>query len=466
MDEVNHSANDGQNSEVPRILVVEDESIARKNLEHVLKKEGYQVISAGNGTEAVEVMKSTTVDLVLTDLKMQDIDGMAVLEKTRELLPDTEVILITGYATVNSAVKALQKGAYHYIAKPYKIEEIRKIVSEALFKRRLLVENRKLKASLKSPGEVPFIVGKSDAMIEVQKTIRQIAPSDSNVLIFGESGTGKELAAKAVHALSPRAHNRFVAFNCGSFTEELMANELFGHEKGAFTGADKKTAGLLETAEGGTIFLDEVGDMPQSMQVRLLRTIQEKLFYRVGGVEPISSDVRFIAATHRDLQKDIAEDTGQFRQDLFYRLNVISIHLPPLCRRKSDIPLLAHYFLKHKSRQMNKTIQGIDAEAMQLLCQYGWPGNVRELENIIERAVALENGSMITADNLPEDIRHLTIETYRHDNGGIPTIAEQEKRYIQWVLKKCNGNKTRAAKIMNIDRVSLWRKIKRYGLEE
>ena len=445
------------------ILIVEDEAIARKNLDHILKKEGYQTIAVDSGVRAIELMQTTTVDLVVTDLKMEKIDGMAVLEKTRELLPDTEVILITGYATVNSAVRALKKGAYHYIAKPYKIDEVRKIVAEALLKRQLLIENRKLKTSLKSPGEVPFIVGNSDAMIEVKKTIRQIAPSDTNVLILGESGTGKELAAKAIHHLSGRSENKFVAFNCGSFTEELMANELFGHEQGAFTGAQQKKAGLLEIADGGTIFLDEVGDMPIAMQVRLLRAFQEKIFYRVGGTAPISTDIRFIAATHRDLSKDVAD--GHFRQDLFYRLNVISLHLPPLSKRPSDIPLLAHFFLEQKNQSMKKDVTAIDTEAMKLLTRYAWPGNVRELENIIERALAFQNGPQITVDNLPDDIRNLSIETYRYSPDGTPTLEEQEKRYIQWVLEKCGGNKTQAAKTMGIDRVSLWRKIKRYHLE-
>lgn len=447
----------------PRILIVEDEAIALKNLNHILKKEGFRTICVDNGASAVELMQQSSVDLVITDLKMENIDGMTVLEKTKELLPDTEVILITGYATVNSAVEALKKGAYHYIAKPYKIDAVRKIVAEALLKRQLLLENRELKASIKSPGEVPFIIGNSPAMLEVKKTIRQIAPADTNVLLLGESGTGKELAAKAIHHLSARAQNRFVAFNCGSFTEDLMANELFGHEQGAFTGAGQKKPGLLEAADGGTLFLDEVGDMPLSMQVRLLRAIQERIFYRVGGVAPITSDLRFIAATHRDLNKDMAD--GHFRQDLFYRLNVVSIHLPPLARRKDDIALLAHYFLEQKSRMMKKQIHSIDEAAMQLLRQYAWPGNVRELENVIERAVAFQNGARITVDNLPEDIRNLSIETYRQNPDGPPTLEEHEKRYIRWVLEKCGGNKTQAAKIMGIDRVSLWRKIKRYKLE-
>ncbi|MFH1243546.1 MAG: sigma-54 dependent transcriptional regulator [Pseudomonadota bacterium] len=446
------------------ILIVEDEAIARKNLEHILKKEGYGVISVDNGMKALEMLNSKTFDLVITDLKMEKVGGMQVLEKSRELQPHTEVIMITGYATVDSAVKAMKEGAYHYIAKPYKIDEVRKIVKEALTKRRLLLENLELKESLKKMQRVPFIVGKSEAMISVQKTIEQIASSDINVLILGESGTGKELVAKAIHHLSARSEKRFIAFNCGSFTEELMANELFGHEKGAFTGATKEKAGLIEVADGGTVFLDEIGDMPLTMQVKLLRVIQEKTFLRVGGVDPIPVDVRFIAATHRDLKEDVKN--GYFRQDLFYRLNVITIQLPPLADRNGDIPLLANYFLAQKTQAMKKDIREIEREAMDLLCQYGWPGNVRELENVVERAVALENGTSILVADLPDYIRNLSIETYRRTRSAIPSLEDQEKHYIQWILEKCEGNKTKAAKTMGIDRVSLWRKMKRYGLEK
>jgi transcriptional regulator with PAS, ATPase and Fis domain len=297
----------------------------------------------------------------------------------------------------------------------------------------------------------------------VLKTIRQISSSDASVLILGESGTGKELAAKAIHYLSPRSEKNFVAFSCGSFTEELMANELFGHEKGAFSGADRKKPGLLEVAQGGTVFLDEVGDMPLTMQVKLLRVIQERELLRVGGVKPRAVNVRFIAATHRDLREDVQR--GHFRQDLYYRLNVIALRLPPLTERHGDIPLLANHFLAQKSRAVKKEIGAIEREAMDLLCRYSWPGNVRELENVIERAVALELGSVIGVADLPDYIRNLSIETYRHHLSDIPTLVEQEKRYIHWVLDKSKGNKTRAAKLMGIDRVSLWRKLKRYGIE-
>jgi DNA-binding NtrC family response regulator len=448
---------------VASILVVEDEDIARRNLEHILKKEGYAVIAANSGAKALDLLRHRDFDLVLTDLKMEKVDGMQVLEKSRELQPYTEVILITGYATVDSAVAAMKQGAYHYVAKPYKIDEIRQVVSQALMKRRLQLENLELKESLKKSRPVPFIVGRSKAIIQVIETIQQISASNTNVLILGESGTGKELVAKAIHHLSPRSEKKFVAFNCGSFSEELMANELFGHEKGAFTGADQAKAGLLETADGGTVFLDEIGDMPGSMQVKLLRVIQEKELLRVGGVDPLPVDVRFIAATHRDLQQDVQR--RDFRQDLYYRLNVIALQLPPLTERDGDIPLLANYFLDQKCRAMNKKISAFEREAMDLLCRYSWPGNVRELENIIERAVALENGSVIVVADLPDYIRNQSIETYRYHPSDIPTLEEQEKRYIQWVLEKSEGNKTRAARVMGIDRVSLWRKIKRYGID-
>jgi DNA-binding NtrC family response regulator len=446
-----------------KILVVEDEDMARRNLEHILEKEGYDVVSVENGKEALECLKTTIFDLVITDLKMENVDGMEVLEKSRRLLPYTEVIMITGYATVDSAVRAMKEGAYHYIAKPYKIDEVRKVAREALIKRKLQMENLELRASLEKAGEVPYIVGRSESMKGVLETVQQIAPSDTNILLLGESGTGKELVAKAIHDLSPRSAKKFLAFNCGSFTEELMANELFGHEKGAFTGASSDKAGLLQIADGGTVFLDEIGDMPLTMQVKLLRVIQEKEFLRVGGVSPIPVDVRFIAATHRNLTDEVK--SGDFRQDLYYRLNVITIRLPPLTDRSGDIPLLANHFLSQKSHAMGKDIRLIDPEAMALLTQYGWPGNVRELENVIERAVALENGETIRAEDLPESIRNLSIQTYRHTPSVIPTLDEQEKHYIQWVLEKSGGNKTKAAKIMGIDRVSLWRKLKRYGME-
>jgi DNA-binding NtrC family response regulator len=446
----------------PTVLIVEDEDIARKNLAHILKKEGYAVVATNNGVKALELLRQRDFDLVITDLKMEKVDGMEVLKRSRDLQPFTEVIVITGHATIRTAVKAMQERAYNYIAKPYKIDEVRRIAREAIFKRQLRVENRQLREALKKAGEMPAIIGNSDAIVSIARTIRQISSSDTNVLILGESGTGKELVAKTIHHLSPRSPKRFVAFNCGSFTEDLMANELFGHEKDAFTGAVRKKNGLVQAADSGTLFLDEVGDMPLTMQVKLLRVIQEREYLRVGGTDPVSVDVRFIAATHRDLAKDITDEL--FRQDLYYRLNVITILLPPLAERAVDIPLLARHFLLKKASAMGKDIQEINREAMDILCKYSWPGNVRELENIIERAVVMENGSTIRMSDLPEYIENLSIETYRRSDSAIPTLEAQEINYIKWVLNKCHGNRSKASKIMGIDRVSLWRKLKRYGM--
>ena len=389
---------------------------------------------------------------------------MQILEASREFAPYTEVIMVTGYATVDNAVMAMKEGAYHYIAKPYKIDEVRQIVKQALLKRSLQMENLALKEQLDRKNQMPEIIGNSPSMLEVKKTIAQVAQTDISVLILGESGTGKELVARAIHHLSSRAGKEMVAFNCGSFSEDLMANELFGHDKEAFTGAAKTKKGLFEFANQGTVFFDEIGDMPSSMQIKILRVIQEKEIMRVGSTLTVPVDLRFIAATHRDLRHEV--DRGRFRQDLYFRLNVASIVLPPLTDRKDDIPLLAYHFLAKKNRDMGKSIKEIDRTAMEFLVNYAWPGNVRELENIIERAVAMENSEKIYPETLPDHLTELAIETYRTaPEGKIPTMKEQEKRYIQWVLEQTNWNKTRAAEIMEIDRVSLWRKIKAFKLE-
>jgi two-component system, NtrC family, response regulator HydG len=453
-----------QQARPPMILVIDDEAITLNNLTHILEKEGYHVVAVDSGTKALAQLGTTEFDLVITDYKMEKVDGLQVLAQCRKLQPYTEVILITGYATVDMAVQAMKEGAYFYIAKPFKIDMVRKVVKEALFKRQLQTENRDLKEKIAGSRSLPTILGDSEAIRGVRRAIAQIAASDANVLIYGETGTGKELAAKAIHSLSSRSEKKFVAFNCGALTEELMANELFGHEKGSFTGAHRDKPGLLEVATGGTVFLDEVADMPSSMQVKLLRAIQEGEILRVGGVEPIAIDVRFIAATHRDLESEVAD--GAFRQDLYYRLNVIALHLPPLAGRVEDIPALIRHFIRTKSLAAQKKIQDVDPEAMALLCQHSWPGNVRELENVIERAIAMGRGPTLREDELPEYINRLSIETYRQPDATIPTLEEQEKRYIQWVLEKCKGNKTRAAQLMGIDRVSLWRKLKRFHISD
>ncbi len=448
--------------EKPRILVVDDEVIARENLEHILKKEGYEVVSVDSGTRALDELERKEFDLVLTDLKMQRVDGMQVLERTKSIYPDVEVIVITGYATVCSAVEAMKKGAYHYLAKPYNIDEVRILVKKALEKRKLKKEITELRRLVETQTGTFPLLGKSQKMMELKKTIEQIAPTDCNVLILGETGTGKELVAKLIHQLSPRADKRFLAINCGAFSEELLSNELFGHEKEAFTGARGIKKGLLEVAQGGTILLDEIGDMPLSMQVKLLRVIQEKKLIRVGGTSEIPVDIRILAATNKDLKKEVAK--GKFRQDLYYRLNVISLYLPPLVDRKDDIPLLANHFLKKFCEIQRKNIERISDEVIETLMNYEFPGNVRELENIIERAVAIAQGPIIELSHLPLDLQQHPHLIRRHKKREFLTLEENEREYIEWVLKQTKGNKTRAAEILGIDRVSLWRKLKRYQL--
>lgn len=446
----------------PRILIVEDEEVARENLRYILSKEHYEIEAARSGSQALELLAKNDYDLVITDLRMEKVDGMEVLSRTKAERPATEVIMITGYATVDSAIEAMKLGAFHYIPKPYKIEEVRALVRQALEKKRLRDEVEELRRDLERREGLGSIVGKSTPMQELMETVRQIAPTDCNVLIVGETGTGKELVARAIHQLSRRSRARFLAFNCGAFTEELLANELFGHEKEAFTGAHTAKAGLFEAAHGGTIFLDEIGDMPQAMQVRLLRVIQERAVMRVGGTASIPVDVRVVAATNKDLKRLVEE--GKFRSDLYFRLNVVALHVPPLSQRREDIPLLAHHFLRRFSSQQGKEIRGITEEMMGLLMNYPFPGNVRELENVIERAVALSKGPMLEAKDLPQEFSLFRFGVLRPRSGGFPTLEEAERDYIQWVLGHTKWNRTKAAEILGIDRVSLWRKIRQYSL--
>ncbi len=447
-----------------RILIVDDEQIALKNLEHIMKKEGYEVVGTQSGQNALKLLEDQQFDLVLTDLKMEKVDGVQILKRSRELHPDTEVVMITGYASIESAIQVMKKGAYDYIAKPFKLDEVRKVVREAIEKVMLKRENAELREQIERyEGKAKFIT-QNPSVMRLLDTARQVAPTDCNILISGESGTGKELLARYIHTASHRAEGPFFAINCGAFTEELLTNELFGHEKGAFTGAAMMKKGLIEMASRGTLFLDEVTEMPPSMQVKLLRVIQEREVLRVGGTEPIRIDVRFLAATNRNIQDAIKD--GIFRQDLFFRLNVVSLHLPPLSERRDDIPLLSHYFLKKHAALQKKDVSELDQEVTALLLSYDFPGNVRELENIIERCVALSNGRSIETAHLPEDLKELSIRTFRKKEGKYPSLEDQEIAYINWVLQEVGGNKTIAAQILGIDRVSLWRKLKKYGLEE
>ncbi|MBI4842947.1 MAG: sigma-54-dependent Fis family transcriptional regulator [Nitrospirae bacterium] len=446
-----------------KILIVEDEKIALKNLEHTMKKEGYEVMATTSGLQGIKLLQNREFDLVLTDLKMENVDGFEILEKTKELYPDTEVIMITAYATITSAVETMKKGAYHYIAKPFKLDEVRKVVRDALEKVKLKRENAQLREEIeKFEGKVKIIT-QDPKMEKLLETARQIAPTDCNVFITGESGTGKELFAKYIHSHSGRAEGPFFAINCGALTEELLTNELFGHEKGAFTGANTLKKGMIETASGGTLFLDEITEMSPAMQVRLLRVIQEREFMRVGGTAPLSIDVRFLAASNRDVQSLIK--SGRFRDDLYFRLNVVSLRIPPLSERKNDIPILSQYFLKRHSALMKKNVTEIAPGVISILMKYGFPGNIRELENVIERGVALATGNVIEESHLPDDLKILSVRTFRKKNSKIPTLEEQEMEYIKWVLEESGGNKTVAAQALDIDRVSLWRKLKKYGLE-
>ncbi len=446
-----------------RILIVEDELIARENLEHILQREGYNTVAVDCGAKAFQELEESEFDLVMTDLRMQQVDGMQVLERTRDLYPETEVIMITGYATVSSAVEAMQKGAYHYLAKPYKIDEVRILVQQALERRSLKQEVIELRQQIQSQKGIPLLIGKTPKMEALKNLMAQIAPTDCTVLILGETGTGKELVAKAIHHLSPRSDQRFLAINCGSFTEELLAHELFGHEKEAFTGARGVKKGLLEVATGGTILLDEIAEMSLSMQVKLLRVLQERTFFRVGGTTEIPVDIRILAATNKDLKKEI--ERGAFRQDLYYRLDVITLEVPPLSERKDDIPLLSQHFLEKFSEAQGKQVEKISNEVIDILINYAFPGNVRELENIIERAVTLASGSTVGMSHLPADLREQRFDIQRRPKSELLTLEENEKEYIGWVLNQMDGNKTRAAEVLGIDRVSLWRKLKRYNMD-
>jgi DNA-binding NtrC family response regulator len=446
-----------------RVLVVDDEQVALNNLVHVLRKEGYQVIGAGSGPAGLKALKQNTdLDLVITDLRMEKVDGMQILQHCRDACPDTPVIMITGFASISSAVDAMREGAFHYVSKPFRLDEVRHVVRDALELSRLRRENQRLRQLVEAQEGERRLVTQDPAMEKLLETARQIAPSDASVIISGESGTGKELLARFIHDHSQRRAAPFVAVNCGAFSEELLTNELFGHEKGAYTGASEARPGLIETASGGTLFLDEVTEMSPAMQTKLLRVIQEGELLRLGGTRPVSVDVRYLAATNRDLREAVA--TGRFRQDLYFRLNVVNLHLPPLSERRGDVPLLAQLFLKQFAAMMNKPVSDIEPAAMALLVEYDFPGNVRELANLIERGVALTSGRTLKTEHLPDDLQQLQIRAFRQTNPEPPTLEQQEAEYIRWVLEHTDGNRTRAADILGIDRVSLWRKIKKYEL--
>ncbi|MGD8472232.1 MAG: sigma-54 dependent transcriptional regulator [Desulfobacteraceae bacterium] len=447
-----------------RILIVDDDDIARKNFARILQKQGIPVSTAKTGAEGLECLSEGSYDLVMTDLVMEDLNGLELLSRIKNQFSDVEVILITGYASIPTAIEAIKKGAYHYLEKPVRPDEMVHLARQAIEKKRLREQVAKLEARIKGDLEEPILIGQSQKIVEVIKLIKQIAKVDCNVLITGESGTGKELAATMIHYHSPRRNRRFLAINCGGFAEELLANELFGHEKDAFTGASSARAGLLETASGGTLLLDEIGDMPPSMQVKLLRAIQEQELIRVGGNRPIPIDVRVISATNQDLKKAVS--AGLFRQDLYYRLNVVTIDIPPLRDRRTDIALLAHFFLRRFARQFHREIKGFSEETLAVLENYYFPGNVRELENIIEHAVAMAQEDIISAKDLPSDFSEIGVFSFEQPDSQVMPLREMERKYIEWVLSRVGRNKTQAAKLLGIDRSSLWRRLKNSEMED
>jgi len=450
--------------EKPHILLIDDEAIALSNLSHVLEREGYAVTACKDGESGLAAMQSTLFDLVLTDLRMPGIDGMDVLRHIRETTPEVPVIMITGHATLDSAVEAMKAGAHHYIAKPFRLDEAREVVRSALELSRVRRENTQLKELIHEISSRASIITQDLGMQRLLDTARQIAATDTSVVIHGESGTGKELLASFIHQHSQRSEGPFVAFNCGALHEEIAASELFGHEKGAFTGANATKIGLFEAAQGGTLFLDEVAEMPLLMQVKLLRVLQERELMRVGSTQPINIDVRVIAASNRDLKA--AVDAGQMRNDLYFRLNVVTLTLPALRERRDDIPMLAYYFLRKFSTMMNRDVQEISTEAMQRLVDYDYPGNVRELSNFIERGVALTQGNTLDIQHLPQNLGSLSVRVFKPEMAATATtLKEQETEHILHALKLADGNRTQAAKILGIDRVSLWRKLKKLGIE-
>ncbi len=449
---------------IGHIMVVDDDNITLKNVRRILEKEGHRVSTYNNPVRALESLEENCFDILLSDLSMPYLDGLELLEQAKRVHRDLEVIIITGFASLDKAVEATKKGAYHFLAKPFEPTQLREVVNQAIDQKRRRNMARSMNTNDEPDPDAPLIIGQSPQMIRVGETIAQVAPTDCNILLSGESGTGKELAAKAIHAQSGRNKGPLVAFNCASLNQELMENELFGHEKGAYTGAADTKAGLLEAAHGGTVFLDEIGEIPQSMQITLLRALQEREVLRVGGTKPVPLDVRIIAASARDLKA--AVEQGLFRSDLYYRLNVVNLSLPLLAERKGDIPLLAYYFLDKFKTRMNKVVRGISQEAMELLENYAYPGNVRELMNIMERAVALCRGEVIMPHDLPGDLSELELKSFLQPSSQAPTLEELERQYVEHVLTLTGGVRSKAAEILGIDRVSLWRKLKKYGLED
>ena len=453
---------------MPTILVVDDKDSMRNMLTETLVEEGYRVDSAPDGRRALELVRNKSYDLVLTDLKMPDVDGLEVLSGVKESDSDTSVIVMTAYGTIEDAVAAMKKGAYDFITKPFDTDHLCVLINRALENRRLVAENTLLRQELLAGHGFSDIIGQNEKMVEISNLIQKVAKSDATVLLQGESGTGKELFARAIHTLSLRKDRPYIAINCAAIPHELLENELFGSEKGAFTGAHMRKMGKFEIANSGTVFLDEIGDMDITLQAKLLRVLQQRNFERLGGTKLIDVDVRVIAATNMDLNEQIK--AKRFREDLYYRLSVFPITIPPLRERRDDVRRLTEYFIEKYCREMKKVTKSLSKDGISLLEKYHWPGNVRELENTIERAVILAEGKKITPDHLAIRLQR-TEEIQLREGAGLKEIGAHaqmlaERATIVRVLKQVRGNKRKCAQILKIDYTTLFDKIKKYDIEK
>jgi len=452
------------------ILVVDDEKNYLLVLSAVLEDEGYEVLTAPGGREALEIQESSDLDLILTDMKMPAMDGIKLLENIKALDPDLPVIMMTAHGTVDKAVEAMQKGAYSYILKPFDNERLTIYVKKAVAMYQMVKENRRLRETVEAQYRFGNFIGKSKPIRDVFEMIRKVAPANATVLVEGESGTGKELVAKSIHFNSPRRDKPFIAVNCSALAENLLESELFGHEKGAFTGAVARKKGRFELADNGTLFLDEIGELSQNLQVKLLRVLQEKTFELVGGTRPITTDIRVIAATNKNLKDEMINN--RFREDLYYRLNVVRIVLPPLKQRKEDIRLLVNHFIEKyaSERRVDLPVKGVDQEVDRLFFEYSWPGNVRELENLIERVMILCPGDTVRVSDLPMDFRDnvhnaLHLEGIPSDATLYETLATVEKAMIERALNMANNVQSHAAAMLGIGKSGLNQKIKKYNLD-
>lgn len=449
----------------PTILIVDDEKSTREGLARALRR-NYEVALAKDGPDALEWLSHNHADVVLSDLRMPGMDGLALIQRILARSPQPACILLTAYGSIETAVEAMRRGAYDFLTKPVNLDQLDLLLKRALRARDMETENRELREQLDERFGMENMIGQSPALREVFDTVRQVASSRANVLITGETGTGKELVAQAVHRLSPRVNGPFITVHCAALSPTLLESELFGHEKGAFTGATDRRPGRFERADGGTIFLDEIGEIDASVQVKILRVIEQRNFERVGGRETLETDARLIAATNKDLEEMVRE--GTFREDLFYRLNVVTIQLPPLRERREDIPLLVRKFLAEFNKENQKEIEGLTTDAMAALMDYHWPGNIRELRNAVERMVVLARQDRLTVRDLPPTVRPAT----KTENGtgplfnGTMTLAETERHMILRALEQNGGHRTKAAAQLGLSRRTLHRKLREYGVTE